>query len=255
MFRVGNAEILSNEKVADGYFTMEILAPVIAKIAKPGQFLNIKVADGLEPLLRRPISIYDADAESGKLKILYFKKGRGTEILSQQKKGSTLDITGPHGNTFPIQKDFKNILLVGGGFGTAPLSFLAKENTDKNIFVAIGARTKEFVFCVKDFEKIGAKVEINTEDGSLGEKGLVTLSVQKVIDENKIDAVYVVGPVPMMKAVAKIVEEKNIPCFVSMEERMACGVGTCFGCVCKTKKGYETVCSDGPVFDSRELEW
>jgi len=255
MLALETAKIVANEPLTDQFYVLTLKCPEIAGQATPGQFINIQVSENLDPLLRRPISIYDTDNKTGLLKILYFLKGKGTNILKEKRKGEVLSITGPHGNGFHMLKESKNILLVGGGFGTAPLAFLAKEHQDKNIFVAIGGRTKDLILCKNDFEKAGAKVFITTDDGSYGEKGIVTQIVEKIIKDEKIDEIFTVGPLPMMKAVAEISEKNNIPCHVSMEERMACGVGACFGCVCKTKKGHETVCAQGPVFDSRELEW
>lgn len=247
------AKIIENKKLIDNYYVMTLESPEIAKEAMPGQFINIKPGETDVPLLRRPISIYDADKTKGILKILYFTKGSGTNLLKIKKPGNVLDLTGPHGRGFSVDSNSKNLLLVGGGFGTAPLTFLAKKNMDKNIFVAIGGRTEELILCEEDFKCLNTRVYITTDDGSYGEKGLVTFSVEKIITENNIDEIFTVGPIPMMKAVAKIGEEKNIPVFVSMEEKMACGVGTCFGCVCGTKDGYKTVCEEGPTFNSKDV--
>lgn len=282
MLVVENAKIISNKEISPNFFVLELLSPKIAKTAKPGQFVNIRVSDAADPLLRRPISIYDT--ENDNLKILYFVKGKGTEILRDKNPGDLLNITGSHGNGFTVDANAKNILLVGGGFGTAPLAFLAKKIRDesytvagsshlggrdsfhprgeqlrkpfkkKGIFVAIGGRTKELILCEDDFQKLGAKVFVTTDDGSYGEKGLVTKAVEKIIAENKIEQVFTVGPLVMMKTVAQIAERAGIPAQISMEERMACGVGACLGCVCKTKEGYQTVCENGPVFEAKELE-
>lgn len=256
MLIVEDAKVLSNTEIAPNFYVLEFLSPKIAKAAKPGQFINIRVSDRTDPLLRRPISIYNTEKDH--LKILYFVKGKGTKILKSKKPGDKLSITGPHGNGFTVKKDAKNILLVGGGFGTAPLAFLAKRANDgfyedKNIFVAIGGRTKELILCRDDFKKLDAKVFLTTDDGSCGKKGLVTCAVEEILKKNKIDQIFTVGPLVMMGVVAEIAEANNIPAQVSMEERMACGVGACYGCACRTKKGYETVCENGPVFNSKEL--
>ncbi|MCL5094241.1 MAG: dihydroorotate dehydrogenase electron transfer subunit [Patescibacteria group bacterium] len=255
MLTIENAKIVTNQELTRDYFVMTLNCPKISALARPGQFVNIHVLENTDPLLRRPISIYDIDKSKGTIKILYFIKGKGTNILKNKKEEEILSVTGPHGNGFVVHPDSKNILLVGGGFGTAPLAFLAKEIKEKNIFTAIGGRTKDLIFCEKDFKDSGAKVFISTEDGSYGEKGLVTENIIKILNQNKIDEIFTVGPSLMMKAIAEIAKKRNIPCHVSLEERMACGVGACYGCVCKTKKGYETVCTQGPVFDSGELEW
>lgn len=255
MLTLENAKIISNKHLISDFYVLTLKAPKIVEHSRPGQFVNVLVSNETNPLLRRPFSIYDAYKNNGKLKILYCVKGKGTKILKTLVKGENLDITGPHGNGFHVHEDHKNILLVGGGFGTAPLSYLAKENKDKNIFAAIGGRTKDLILCEKDFDKYGAKVFINTDDGSLGEKGLVTKSVEQISKKEKIDEIFVCGPLPMMKAVADLAKQFKVPCQVSMEEKMACGIGVCFGCACKTKEGYKTVCSNGPVFQSSDLDW
>jgi dihydroorotate dehydrogenase electron transfer subunit len=248
---IEEAQVISNTALTDGYFVLTIESPLIAKVAKPGQFINVRTSNELDPLLPRPISIYDAGKEKGTLKILYFTKGKGTNLLAGKITGDKLQITGPQGNYFSSNK--QNILLVGGGFGTAPLSFFAKENKDKHIFVAIGGRTKDLIFCEDDFKKNGARVLISTYDGSEGKKGLVTEVVKEILDKEHIEEIFTVGPIPMMKAVSEIAKSKNIPVYVSMEERMACGIGVCFGCVCKTKSGNKTVCTDGPIFKASEV--
>ena len=252
---IENATIISNKKLTDGYFVLTLESPNIARSAKPGQFVNVKVSNTDFPLLRRPISIYDADVEKGELKILCFAKGLGTSILSEKLPGDTINLTGPHGNSFTVLPGVKKVLLVGGGFGTAPLSFFAKMNTSLDIVAAVGGRTKELIFCIDDFDRFGAKTLITTEDGTLGEKGLVTRVIAPPIEKKEFDAIYTVGPKPMMAAVAKLAKTAQISCFVSMEERMACGVGNCKGCVCKTQSGYQTVCTDGPIFNASDLEF
>lgn len=250
-----DAQIITNTRLVDDFYVLTVKSPKIAAAAKPGQFLNILVSDSTDPLLRRPISIYDADVKEGTIKFLYFLKGKGTNILRDKIAEETISVSGPHGNGFVVSEESKNILLVGGGFGVAPLSFLAKENKDKNIFTVIGGRTKNLIFCEDDFDKHGAKVCVTTDDGSHGVQGLVTVEVERLLRKNKIDEIFSVGPKPMMKAVAEIAKKKDIPCFVSMEERMACGIGNCKGCVCKTKTGYQTVCTDGPIFNAKDLEF
>lgn len=248
---IEEASIISNEPLSDGYFVLTLSSPQIASLSHPGQFVNISVSDSLDPLLPRPISIYDADKSKGQLKILYFTKGKGTKILSGKQAGEIITITGPHGNYFATNA--KNVLLVGGGFGTAPLSYFAKSNKDKNIFVAIGGRNKDLIFCQDDFRKCGITPLISTDDGSLGKKGLVTDCVREILEKEEIEAIFTVGPIPMMKAVSELAKAKNTPIFVSMEEKMACGIGVCFGCACKTNTGNKTVCTNGPIFKASEV--
>lgn len=246
-------KILENKSISKDFYVITVIAPKIVKAARPGQFLNYRVTNSNEPLLRRPFGIYSANEKTGEIKSLYNIKGKGTKILSQKKVGEQISITGPHGNVFDILNSENNLLLVGGGFGTAPLAFLAEKIKNKNISVAIGGRSKELILCEKDFKDLGFKVFISTDDGTYGKKGLVTDLVQDILKKKQIDKVITVGPIPMMKVVAKVVEKYKIPCLVTMEERMACGIGACKGCVCKTKKGYKTVCKNGPVFDAKEV--
>jgi dihydroorotate dehydrogenase electron transfer subunit len=255
MLKLEDAQIISNKPLASDFYLITFESPEIAKEAKPGQFINIKVSGGTDPLLRRPIGICEADQKNGIVKALYFIKGKGTNLLKERIEGEKVSLTGPHGNGFSIKENSKNILLVGGGFGVSPLYFFASQNRDKNIFVAIGGRSKDLILLEDDFKDLGVEVLVATDDGSYGLKGLVTKAVEKILSENKIDEIITVGPIPMMKAVAKVAESRGIPCQVTMEERMACGVGACFACVCKTKQGYKTVCGQGPVFNSKDLEW
>lgn len=255
MLTLENTKIISNKHIIGDFYVLTLRSPKIVKHARPGQFVNILVSNQTDPLLRRPFSIYDADKKKGKLKVLYFVKGKGTNILKTLAKGRTLSITGPHGNGFHVHEDHKNILLVGGGFGTAPLSYLAKEHIHLNIFAAVGGRNKDLIFCERDLKNCDAKVFIATDDGSYGEKGLVTKPVEKILKKEKIDEIFTCGPVPMMKAVAEVAKKYGVPCQVSMEEKMACGIGVCLGCACKTKEGYKTVCSSGPVFNAEDINW
>lgn len=249
------ATILENKSIAKDFFVITVKSPKIAKAAMPGQFLNYRVTGSNDPLLRRPFGVYGADPKTGILKSLYCVKGKGTEILSRKKTGDKISITGPHGNGFGVLDSEKSLLMVGGGFGTAPLAFLAEKAKNKNITVAIGGRSKELILCEDDFKKLGFRVLVSTDDGTYGRQGLVTDLVQDVLGKEQIDKVITVGPIPMMKAVAKIVEKHNIPCLVTMEERMACGIGVCKGCVAKVAGEYATVCKNGPVFDSKEVEF
>ncbi|PIZ00428.1 hypothetical protein COY62_02635 [bacterium (Candidatus Howlettbacteria) CG_4_10_14_0_8_um_filter_40_9] len=265
MLQLENTKIISNKHLIGDFYILILRSPKIVKHARPGQFVNILVSNSTEPLLRRPFSIYDADTKKGELKVLYCVKGKGTNILKTLAKGRNLSITGPHGNGFHVHEDHKNILLVGGGFGTAPLSYLAKEHRHLNIFAAVGGRTKDLIFCEKDLKNCDAKIFIATDDGSYGEKGLVIQPVEKILKTVRpdsgqarmtgIDEIFTCGPVPMMKAVAEVAKKYDVPCQVSMEEKMACGIGVCLGCACKTKEGYKTVCTQGPVFQSSYVDW
>ena len=252
------AKIITNQKIAPDHFILSFKAPgSMAKKIKPGQFFKIKVNNSNKPLLRRPFSVHKIG--NSKIEILYKVVGEATRILSTKKTGNMLDILGPLGNGFDADRSGPAI-LVGGGHGVAPLVELAKNFVKHKTIPAvfIGARTKEHIVCDKEFEKLGAQVHIITEDGSKGRKGLVTEFVKSKItskSSKKPATIYACGPSPMLAAVGKLAKQYKIPCRVSLEEYMACGIGTCLGCAVKTRSGYKMVCKDGPVFDAKEIAW
>lgn len=255
-------KILSQTKIKDNYWHCELSAPEVARYALPGQFINIRVSDNFDPLLRRPISIHGVNG--AKIKIFYEVVGKATEILAQKKKGEHLDIIGPLGNGFEYSRIAKKssnrkTILVAGGMGVAPLVFLIEKMKFNKPLVLIGAGKKEQVLCSQEFKALGCKVIIATDDGSLGFKGKVTELLKEVLSENqqinKPENIYACGPQLMLKAVARISGENNITSQLSLERHMACGFGACLGCVVATKSGYKRVCKDGPVFWGKELIW
>lgn len=235
---------------------MTLNAPEIALKAKPGQFIEIKVKEN-SILLRRPMSIMDIDPAKNEIKILYRVVGEGTKSLSESQAGEILDIIGPLGNSFYLKEGVKTIVLVGGGTGAAPLVFFNKtingNNPDLKVYAVIGARTKELILGAKDFKDFGAHVIIATDDGSEGARGTTVDALEELMINTSIDAVLTCGPEPMMLAIARICQENNIFCLVSMESPMACGLGACHGCVIKTKIGYRRVCKEGPIFRGSEV--
>ncbi|MGB9712771.1 MAG: dihydroorotate dehydrogenase electron transfer subunit [Dissulfurimicrobium sp.] len=252
-----SAEIKKNEKLSDDVFLMTILAPEIARAARPGQFCMLSVNGNLrsDPLLRRPLSIFDS-GDSGDISFLYKVTGRGTDILSQKKEGDSLDIIGPLGRGFRLDHSGPRI-LAGGGMGVAPLHFLAKR-LEGAFSVILGAKTKgEILPVVKTFEASAERLLITTEDGSLGEKGLVTAMLEKELCLSKKNVlIHTCGPWPMMRAVHDLTVKFGTRCEASLEAGMACGIGACLGCaVKKTSGGYLHVCKDGPVTDSTEIDW
>ena len=248
-------KIVSNKRIAPDHYRLSFKAPAIAVNTKPGQFFNIKVDSSYRPLLRRPFGAHKIYKD--RIEILYKVVGKATEILSKKKKNDTLSVVGPLGNGFNllhprgVHRGGGSTVLVGGGHGVAPLLALAKTLKAAKLMVYIGARTKKHIVCEKDFEKLGGKVHIATEDGSKGHKGLVTDLFKKTMR----GAIYACGPKPMLKAVAGFAKRRKIPCQVSLEEYVACGIGTCLGCAVKTKSGYKLICKDGPVFDAKEIIW
>jgi dihydroorotate dehydrogenase electron transfer subunit len=231
------------------------------KSVVPGQFLMVKVSDGRDPLLRRPFSIYNILDPKGArvrgghgptIEILYKVAGRGTEIMSRWEPGHLVDILGPLGNGFPPLKARGKLLIVAGGVGIASFYLLTKRYAGSTLL--FGVRGKNDVSLARDFKALGTRVRVATEDGSVGEKGLVTKLVGKEVRPDTV--IFASGPTGMLKAVSQLARKNGIRCFVSMERAMACGIGVCLGCAVKTKReGYKMSCSDGPVFDCEEIEW
>jgi dihydroorotate dehydrogenase electron transfer subunit len=219
---------------------------------RPGQFVNVRVERSPETLLRRPISVHDVEPEKGLLYLLVRKAGPGTSALTRLIPGEKLNCILPLGNGFPVPSSGRS-LLIGGGTGVAPLLYLAREMRRCHVepVVLIGARVKEEIVRVEEFEKYG-KVYCSTEDGSYGEKGYPTL--HPVLKE-RFNHVFCCGPEAMMKAVARYAKLNNLDYYLSLENTMACGIGACLCCVTETTGGHKCVCTEGPVFHVNELTW
>ena len=241
--------IEGREQLGEQYFALELRHPDQLPPIEAGQFVEVEVRDCREVLLRRPISIHDVDKERNTMKLLVQIVGKGTRKLSELKVGEVLNLIYPLGHGFSVAGE--RPLLVGGGAGIAPLLYLAKCYKNKGVepVILLGGRTKELIPVREAFEPYG-KVYYATEDGSLGEKSLVT---QHSCFEDAYDHICTCGPTPMMKAVGRYAGEKGIPCEVSLENMMACGIGACLCCVCDTDEGHKCVCKEGPVFDVKKL--
>ena len=256
------AELVKKEQLKPDIFKFSVKAPNIVKNSKPGNFIEIRVSDQTEPFLRRPISIYNLDKENGILEFIFQVKGKGTKILAQREVGSLIDIVGPIGyGTFQYE-NYENLAIIGGGIGVFPLYELAKcaKQANKDVTTYLGFRSKDFVVLEDEFKEVSNKVVLTTDDGSYAEKGFAINYLEKDIEEGKIDSIYACGPLPMLKAVQKLAIEKDIPCQISLEEKMACGLGVCLGCAVKTAKSskeapeYWHVCKAGPVFNAKDVE-
>lgn len=257
------AKIIAKEQLKEDLYKFSVQAPEIVENAKPGHFIEIRVLDNIEPLLRRPISIYNIDKETGILEFIFQVKGKGTEILAKRNIGEELDIIGPLGyGTFDI-KEYKNVAIIGGGIGTFPLYELAKElkeKTSSNVNIYLGFRNKDLVVLEEEFKAVSDNLIITTDDGSYGISGFAINELKKDIEANTIDKIFACGPLPMLKAVQALAIEKDIPCQISLEEKMACGLGVCLGCAVKTAKSpkeapeYWHVCKAGPVFNATDVE-
>ena len=221
----------------------------------PGQFAQLRVDGSKETFLRRPISINFVDTKLNQIWFLVQLVGAGSRALGRLREGDTLNALLPLGNGFsmPVSAEKKH-LLVGGGVGTAPLLYLGAQMNLMGMrpTFLLGARTKDMLLQMEDFQRVG-DVYVTTEDGSAGEKGFVTQ--HSILFKQRFDRISVCGPSPMMKAVAKFARANSVPCEVSLENMMACGLGACLCCVEKTVKGNVCVCTEGPVFDINELTW
>ncbi len=249
------AKVIKNIAVRRKYYKIILSCPRIVKTAKPGQFLQIRTSESGKPFLRRPFSIYRASGRN--TEILYEVLGTGTIALSQRKAGEYLDVIGPLGNGFNYRASPTSI-LVAGGMGVAPLFFLAEKLTQHKPLILIGARTKKQILCEKELLELGYSVKIATDDGSCGFKGKATDLLKNILRSTKYKAgttIYACGPKPMLKEIAIVSKHYHLAAQISLEEHMACGIGTCLGCVVNTKDGYERVCKEGPVFNADEIVW
>lgn len=248
--------IIQNTEIAPGYHQL-MLSPLDGKLPEmlPGQFVNILVPDSNKTFLRRPISVNFADYQDNVLSLVIKSVGEGTAHLCNLKENDILNLILPLGKSFTFSDATgKRILLIGGGVGAAPLLFLADKLKKEGavVKVIIGARTVRDLSQLNEFSKYG-EIGVTTEDGTMGVKGFVTAHPWLLQEE--IDEIKCCGPLPMMKSVARMASKREIPCEVSLENRMACGVGACLCCVENTKEGHKCVCTDGPVFEICDLNW
>lgn len=264
MFRE-RCRVVSNREVAPGHFVLTLRSSSIARAAKPGQFVQVLCSDTSDPLLPRPFSFLDA--KSPDFSVLYHVVGKGTRLLSLANPGEELPVLGPLGRGFalPPKSSKKTVALVGGGVGIPPLYHaaraLAASGFDtKKIRVLLGARTKDFLLCEKEFKKLGVKLFASTDDGSRGVKGFVTSLLEDALAEfgGNLE-VLTCGPTPMLKSVSRLCHASRVACQVSVEVPMACGFGACIGCAIEVKDGDEKrfamACQEGPVFSGEALAW
>lgn len=263
-------EIIKNIKMIEGHFLLAIKLPVSFQTPMPGQFVMVRERGRLDPLLGRPLSVYTFDwvGNAVIIEMLYKVVGKGTSILSMLKKGALLEIYGPYGSAFDINnRDVKKVVLLCGGIGIAPLAFLAShyrglKNEDVDIICYMGATGAQKLVGVARMEELCRDVFISTDDGSMGYHGTVVEMFSRDIasyDSNS-TVIYACGPRPMLKILSEILLSRALPCQVSLEERMACGVGACLGCSIEGRdregKGtYKRVCKEGPVFDIHDIIW
>ena len=253
-----SVQIISNERDTDLYFRLVARASQIAPLVQPGQFAHVRILPLKEALLRRPFSIFQVSGDT--LSILYKTIGRGTEVLSRMSPGEELSMIGPLGHGFTVPPlAGETPLLVAGGYGMAALYLLAQRSPQKGI-VFVGGRRRVDILCEEEFRALGWEVRVTTEDGSYGDKGLVTQALLTELKRRTTGhKLFACGPTPMVKAVGQLAAEFNLPAELSLDEHMCCGIGVCLTCVVQIKTGdgweYQRTCTEGPVFDSRQIAW
>lgn len=266
-----NTTVLSNQELSPGFFRMRVLAPGFDRDLSPGQFVMVRIRRSSAPFLRRPFCVFrtgslppecDGLAPREYLELLYKVVGQGTSLMAALHGGDRVDILGPLGNGFDLDLGSGEAILVAGGIGVAPLFMVGEKMVRRRrVELLLGARCREEVLAVTEFERQGIDTYVSTDDGSLGRKGLVTGVLEQRLQECKAAAVMACGPVPMLKEINRICSCYGIPLQVSLESLMGCGVGACLGCVVKGAGHSEesprqlTVCEDGPVFRSGDIDW
>lgn len=275
--------IEDNQRVARDTYRLRVRCREIAERAVPGQFVMLRLSACDDPLIGRALAIYDilptSSGSTDGLDLVYHIKGKFTRRLARQQPGQMLDVWGPLGNGFPVLPCY-HLVMVAGGVGQTPFLTLAKEHLGHcryghpfryvprvaQVTLCYGAQSRDLLAGVKDFQAQGVTVKLATDDGSAGHHGLVTELLEQVLAEESTrpagDAVQVVccGPEPMMQAVSKVSLAHNVPCLVSLETPMACGIGICFSCVTKVLQedgtwDYKRTCVEGPVFDAKRIVW
>lgn len=251
-------KLVKKEQLKENIFKFSVEAKEVVKEAKPGQFVEIRINKTVEPFLRRPISIYNMDKEKGILEFIFRIQGKGTTQLSQKEEGDLIDIVGPLGYGTFNYEGYKNISIIGGGIGVFPLYELAKNANkakDINVNIFLGFRNEREVLLEEEFKKVSNNLVIATDDGSYAKKGYIINELKEAVENEKPEIIFACGPLPLLKAVQNLAIEKNIPCQISLEEKMGCGLGVCLGCAVEvTNGGYEHVCKQGPVFDAKKVK-
>ena len=258
--------VLWNQPAAPGYYRMGLACAGGFDAARPGQFVMVRTGTGATPLLRRPFSLLGLIREKNRttgIEILFKVVGKGTEQLSRCREGDRLSVIGPLGNAFLVPDTCRQLILVAGGVGVPPIRFLAqslleREGDLNRCVVCLGGRTRDDLVCITEFDLPGFLLDVSTDDGSQGNPGVVTRSLERALDAGPADLICACGPVGMLKAVSAIAVARGIACQVSIEAMMACGMGACLGCavgVTDDDTRYRHVCTDGPVFDACRLRW
>jgi dihydroorotate dehydrogenase electron transfer subunit len=252
--RILDFQITQNRQLNKDFFVLELLSGESLPVILPGQFVQARVDKSRETFLRRPLSFHDVNFNKKTIKLLIQVAGEGTLSLSHLKKGDSLNLVFPLGNSFSMPSKGEKSLLIGGGCGVAPLLYLAKylRSNGYEFDILMGFRNRERIIELDEYKKLG-KVYLTTEDGSEGEKGFVTQ--HSMLGGSHFDRIYCCGPDSMMKKVAEYSRKNNSICEVSLENLMACGIGVCLCCVVNTVNGNVCSCTEGPVFNINDLKW
>jgi len=254
-------EIRERKKIGVLYHRLKIFLPQPINSITPGQFTMVMLDDGGETVLPRPFSFHNFEADNKVywFDIIFKVVGIGTERMAKLPVGSSVKILAPLGNGFPEPPPHSKVLLIAGGMGIAPLFALIMSLKTSTIplWLLYGAKSQSDLICLAELFKVeGITIKIATEDGTKGTKGLVTDLLEEQSDEDTGQIViYACGPEPMLKTVTEFAASNKIPCWLSLEKRMACGLGACLGCAVKTKSGYQRVCKEGPIFEAQEIVW
>ncbi len=247
--------ITENKKINSEYRKLTFSSARLAKNVKPGQFLNVRVVDGFEPLWRRPFSYYRVTGS--RVEILYEVLGKGTHILASRQPGDKLRILGPLGNGFSQNAGRKKRVLVAGGIGVPPLVFLAEKLklSGTSAVLLVGCGTRSEILPKAELSRLRCEIKYATDDGTAGRKGFVTALLQSIVESSDPKSLFIqtCGPMAMMREVLRIAERYGIDGEMSIDERMGCGIGACLGCVVETRDGFKTSCQEGPVFSFAEL--
>lgn len=249
------ALILDRTILAPGYYHYQLLAPEIAALSRPGQFIQLMTAEEetLDPLLARPISLYRIDRTLGSISLIFKTVGRGTRQLAAKQTGEVLTVWGPVGNGFSSLKTAQSVALIAGGIGMPPLFGLAEAMPEKKYTLFYGGRSRADLLALEAWADLKIPVHTATDDGSHGHHGLVTEVFEAELAGNHFDYLVACGPKPMLQAVRQLALKYQLAGELSLEAHMACGVGACLGCSCATTGGYRRVCVDGPVFSVDEV--